>query len=125
MNIRLVDQPDVLGVSLVGLDGLYASFLDSPRFFNDSLVSVRDELPEKPLPFAVGKPVVVQGFDPFSEIRNQLLFRVDLQTAIALPHQQPDKFLFQVGFTLVGIGTLLNRLIFRDNGIFRCLRDDI
>ena len=69
--------------------------------------------------------IAVQSFDLLPEIDDQIRLCMDRQILIALLTEQPNEFLLQLGLALIAVGPGLYRLIFRDNGVFTCLGDDV
>ena len=118
VDIFLVDQRDVLSRSIVTAQILDMILLYLPGLFHDVFIRVCYGIVEKVLPFRIGKGIMVQFLQLPAEITDQITLRVNRKVFIPLLTQHADEFLFQGGFALVTVGTLLYRLIFRDNGIF-------
>ena len=118
VDIFLVNQRDVLSRSIVTAQILDMILLYLPGLFHDVFIRVCYGIVEEILPFCIGKDIMVQFLQLPAEITNQITLRVNRKVFIALFTQHADEFLFQGGFALVTVGTLLYRLIFRDNGIF-------
>ena len=118
VDIFLVDQRDVLSRSIVTTQIPDMILLYLPGLFHDVFIRICYGIVEEVLPFCIGKDIMVQFLQLPAEITNQITLRVNRKVFIALFTQHADEFLFQGGFALVTVGTLLYRLIFRDNGIF-------
>ena len=80
---------------------------------------------EELLPLAVGKLVIVQGFQLAAQIGDQVDLLVDLQIRIALLGEQLDELTLQRRFALVAVGAVFHRLVGGDHGVFGCSGDDI
>ena len=88
-------------------------------------VGVGNALGKEPLPFAVGKAVVVQRFELCAQVGDQLRLAMNRLVLIALLCQKADKFRFERSFTLIGVGTNLGGFIFGDHRVFRGCGNDV
>ena len=125
MDVLLVDQGDVLGGTVITFQDLDKVFLDLSGLLNDMVVRICQCILKEPVPFGIGEGIAVQDLQFLPEIRNQLCLRMDRKVFIALFGEHTDEFPLQFSFTLIAVGPGLYRLIFRDNGVLRCLGDDI
>ena len=89
------------------------------------LVRIRQGILKEPVPLRIGEGIVIQGFQTVPEIQDEILLRMDREILIPLFPQHPDKFLLQFSLALVTVSPLFNGFIFCDNGVFRCLGDDV
>jgi hypothetical protein len=125
VDVPLVDQRDVLGGAVVSLQDLHVVLLNAAGLFRDALVLIRQGILEEAFPFRIGEAVSVQLFQLRAQIGDEVGLRVDGQVFIALLAEQADEFLFQCSLALVALGTRLDRLVFRDDGVLRSFGDNI
>ena len=125
MDVLLVDQGDVLGGAIITLQDLDKVLLDLPSLLNDMIIWIRQGVFKEPVPFGIGEGVAVQDLQLLPEIRDQLCLRMNRKVFIALFGEHTNEFPLQFSFALIAVGPGLYRLIFRDNGVLRCLGNDI
>ena len=125
MDVFLVDQGDVLGGAVIPLQDLDEIFLDLPGLLDNMIIRIRQRILEEPVPLRIRENIAVQNLQLFPKVRYQLDLGMDRKIFIALFREHTDEFPFQFSLTLIAVGPGLHRLIFRDNGIFCCLGDDI
>ena len=102
VDVRLVDQGDVLGRAVVAGEELDVVFLDADRLVDDALVRAGDLLAEEPVPLGVGECDAVERFELGAEVGDQVGFGGDRQVLVGLRLEQRDELAFQFGFGLVG-----------------------
>jgi len=125
MDILLIDQGDVLGGTVIPLQDLDEVLLDLPGLLDDMVIRIRQGILKEPVPLGIGEGIAVHGLQLLPEIRDQLCLRMDRKILIALFGKHTDEFPLQFSLTLIAVGPGLYRLIFRDNGVLRCLGNDI
>ena len=89
------------------------------------LIGVGDDVCKKALPFAVGEPVVIEGFKLKAQVRDQFILRMDGQIGIALLAEHTNEFLFEFGLALILFSAFLYRDVFRYDSVLIGLCDDI
>jgi hypothetical protein len=72
VDVRLVEQKDVLAGAVVALQHLDMVSLDASRLLHDAVVRAGNLLREEPLPFAVGEPRLVQNLQLGAQVRLEL-----------------------------------------------------
>lgn len=125
VDVLFVNKGDVFGAAVISMEVLDRVGLDAAGLFHDAVVCVGDDLPEEPLPLAVGKAAVVQKLQLRPEVFHQGGLVVDGEVFITLGGQQPDELFFQLRLALVGVGTGGFRLVFGDNGAFGAGGDEV
>lgn len=125
VDIFLVQQRDVLGAAIVSREVDDALHLEAARFFHNAFIGIGEMLAEKRLPLAVGEMVVVDQLQLAAQVGDKVGFPVDGQVFVALGLQLTDKFLFQIGFVLIGIRAHSGWRVLRNNRAFRTLRHHV
>ena len=126
MDAFLIQQPNVLRFSGIPFERLRrVAILYPAGLFLDTLVGVGDALLEEPFPFTIGKLVVVQLFQLLAKVGDEVRLSMDGQVSIAHLAQQADKLLFQLRLALIRLSPLREGRVFRYNGVFRVLSNDI
>ena len=122
----LIQQPNVLRLTGIPLERLRrVTVLYPAGLFLDALVGVGDALLEEPLPLAIGKLVVVQFLQLLAKVGDEVRLGMDGQVSIAYLTQQADKLFFQLCLALIRLSPLREGRVFRYNGVFRVLSNDI
>ncbi len=125
MDVLFIYECDILRGTIITSQNLNIVFLYFPGLFHDMLIGIGNSIFEKSIPFCVRKLIVVQLLQFLTKIDNQIFFCVNRQIFISLFTEQTDKLLLQFRFALVTVRTLLDWLIFCDNGILRCFRYNV
>ena len=118
VDVPLVNQRHVFRCAIVACQHLHVVFLNLTRLFNNMLVRIGDR-------FRIREGKAVQRFELCAQVGEQIRFLVDGQIGIALLTKLTDKLRFQLGFTLISVGTLLRGFVGRDDGVFRGFGDDV
>ena len=124
MDILLIDEENVLGHAVVPLQRLDIILLDFGSLLHDMVIRIGEGLGEKPLPFTVGKMIIIQFFQLRAKIGNEIRLRMNGQMGIALLTEHADQLLFQSVLRLVGVIGAGRRLIHGNDRVFTGLRYD-
>ena len=103
VDVFLVQQGDIFGSAVVPAQHLDEILLHLAGLFHNVFVGVGQRLMEKAVPLAVGKVVVVEGFQLTAQVGDEFRLGVDGQIGIALLGELPDERLFQRGLALVAV----------------------
>ena len=125
VNVLFVNQRDIFRTSVIAPQNLHIVLLNLAGLFRNAVVGIGNALGKEPLPFAVGKAVVVQRFQLCAQVGDQLRLAVNRLVLIALLCQKADKLRFERSFALIGVGARSHRLVFCNNGVFRCFGDNV
>lgn len=118
VNVLFVNQRDIFRTSVIAPQNLHIVLLNFAGLFRNAVVGVGNALGKEPLPFAVGKAVVVQRFELCAQVGDQLRLAMNRLVLIALLCQKADKLRFERSFALIGVGTNLGGFIFGDHRVF-------
>ena len=118
VNVLFVNQCDIFRTSVIAPQDLHIVLLHFAGLFRNAVVGVGNALGKEPLPFAVGKAVIVQRFELFAQVGDKLRLAMNRLVLIALLCQKADKLRFERGFALIGVGTNLGGFIFGDHRVF-------
>ena len=125
VNVLFVNQRDIFRTSVIAPQDLHIVLLHFAGLFRNAVVGVGNALGKEPLPFAVGKMIVVQRFELCAQVGDQLRLAMNRLVLIALLCQKAYKLRFECSFALIGVGARSHRLIFCNNGVFRCFGDNV
>ena len=125
VDVLFIEQGDVFAAAVVPAEHLHKVLLNEPGLFHDATFGVCQHLAEKASPFLIGKPVIVHRFQLKAQVVHQIFFLVDGQVLIAQFLQQTDKLPLQFRLALVRIRALGLGLVFRYNGAFAALSDNV
>lgn len=125
VDVLFVDQRDIFRTSVIAPQNLHIVLLNFAGLFRNAVIGVGNALGKEPLPFDVGKAVVVQHFQLCAQVGNQLRLAVNRLVLIALLCQKADKLRFERSFTLIGVGTNLGGLVFGDHRVFGGRGNDV
>ena len=103
VDVFLVQQGDVFGSAVVPAQHLDEILLHLAGLFHNVFVGVGQGFMEKAIPLAVGKGVVVEGFQLTAQVGDEFRLGVDGQIGIALLGELLDERLFQCGLALVAV----------------------
>lgn len=118
VNVLFVNQRDIFRTSVIAPQNLHIVLLHFAGLFRNAVVGIGDALGKEPLPFAVGKAVVVQRFKLRAQVGDQLRLAVNRLVLIALLCQKADKLRFECGFALISVGTNRVGFVFGDHRVF-------
>ena len=99
--VFLVNDCDILRLSLVILERLYVVFLNSGCFFYDALFAIGEFLFEESFPFIITKFVVIEFLKFLAKICNKVCVRFDSKILVALRLKLLNELTFKVSFALV------------------------
>ena len=125
VNVLFVNQCDIFRTSVIAPQNLHIVLLHFAGLFRNAVVGIGNALGKEPLPFAVGKAVVVQRFKLRAQVGDQLRLAMNRLVLIALLCQKADKLRFERSFALIGVGTNLGGLVFGDHRVFRGCGNDV
>ena len=118
VNILLVDERDIHGSAVLPGEILHIVFLNPAGLFHDAVVFAGDPGGEKALPLPVGETVVIEFFQLFPQIVDEIFLVVNIYVLVSLLTQHFDESPFQRRFTLISVRTPLLGFVFRYNGAF-------
>ena len=118
VNVLFVNQRDIFRTSVIAPQDLHIVLLNLAGLFRNAVVGIGNALGKEPLPFAIGKAVVVQRFELCAQVGDQLRLAVNRLVLIALLCQKADKLRFERSFALIGVGANLGGLVFGDHRVF-------
>lgn len=125
MDVSFIQQIDVFCGAVVPAENLDIIVLKAPGFLHDSIIFPCNALGEELLPFGIGKSIAIEQLQLRAQVGNKRLFAVYRKVFIPLRGEQADELLFQRRLALVGVGLARLRRVFRHDGVFRCLGDDV
>jgi len=95
VDIRLVDERDVLGRPVVAPQDLDVILLDAQRLLDGTLVGAGDTLPEEPLPFAFAERDPVERLELPAQVRDELGLARERQVLVGLSLEDADELPLQ------------------------------
>ena len=125
VNVLFVNQRDIFRTSVIAPQNLHIVLLNLAVLFRNAVVGIGNALGKEPLPFAVGKMIVVQRFELCAQVGDQLRLAVNRLVLIALLCQKADKLRFERSFALIGVGTNRVGFVFGDHRVFRGRGNDV
>ena len=125
MNVLLVNQVNILGLTSVSFENLYVIFLYLGSLGFNAFVLVSNHIIEETLPFAVSEGVVVKSLQLHTEVIHKVLFRVDSKVFVSLLGKGLNELLLQLCFRLVFIALAVNRLIVAHNRVVLIFSNDV
>ena len=125
VNVLFIKQRDVFAAAVVPAEHLHKVLLNEPGLFHDAAFGVCQHLAKKAAPFLIGKTAAVHRFQLKAQIVHQIFFLVNGQVFIAQLLQQADKLPLQFRLALVRLRAFGLGLVFRYNGAFAALSDDV
>ena len=72
VDVLFVNQRDIFRTSVIAPQDLHIILLNLAGLFRNAVVGVGNALGKEPLPFAVGKMIVVQRFELCAQVGDQL-----------------------------------------------------
>ena len=125
VDVLFVNQRNIFRTSVIAPQDLHIVLLHFAGLFRNAVVGIGNALGKEPLPFAVGKAVVVQHFQLCAQVGDQLRLAMNRLVLIALLCQKADKLRFERSFALIGVGTNLGGFIFGDHRVFSGCGNDV
>ena len=125
VNVLFIEQRDIFAAAVVPAQHLHKVLLNETSLFHDAAFRVCQHLAEKAAPFPIGKPVAIHRFQLKAQVVHQIFYLVDGQVFIAQLLQQADKLPLQFRLALVRLRAFGLGLVFRYNGAFAALSDDV
>ena len=101
MYVILVDEHDILHLTIVAHEVLHMILLNESCLLHDTIFSIGNAEMEEPVPFTIREEIVIQPFQLLTEVCNQLLLRSQLQIFVTLCLELTDEGGFQFRFTLI------------------------
>ena len=90
VNVLFVNQRDIFRTSVIAPQNLHIILLHFAGLFRNAVIGIGNALGKEPLPFAVGKAVVVQRFQLCAQVGDQLRLAMNRLVLIALLCQKAD-----------------------------------
>lgn len=125
VNVLFVNQRDIFRTSVIAPQNLHIVLLHFAGLFRNAVVGIGNALGKEPLPFAVGKAVVVQHFQLCAQVGDQLRLAMNRLVLIALLCQKADKLRFERSFALIGVGTNRIGFVFGDHRVLSGCGNDV
>lgn len=101
VHVLLIDEVDVLRLTVVADQVLDVVLLDAPRLLDDAVARGPDGRLEEPLPLVLAEPVVVEVLEASAQVRDECSFVADPHVLVGLRPQLADQGSLQFGFALV------------------------
>ena len=84
VNVLFINQRDILGFTAVTLQNFDIILLNGACFLCDRLIRIGNAVLKKIIPFLIGELVIIQFFQSFTKVLNQVLLGMYRQISIAL-----------------------------------------
>ena len=125
VDVLFIKQRDVFAAAVVPAEHLHKVLLNEAGLFHDTAFRVCQHLTEKAAPLLIGKPVTVHRFQLNPQVVHQIFFLMYVKVLIAQFLQQTDKLPLQLRLALIRLRALSLGFVFRYNGAFAALGDDV
>ncbi len=125
VDVRLVNQRNVLRRPIIAPEDLDVVLLDTRRLLDDAIVGTCDLRREELLPLGIREGHPVDLLELHAEVRDQLCLRCDRQVLVGLPLEESDHLLLECGLRLIRISLRRIVNILSDDRALRRDRDRI